>query len=777
MAIVVTSEKFKNLDFPTSDVGTDYLMGYVGDKIQCTIDFYVKVSSENISVILSETSYRNTIRRTDSGSFLIDGFRIGDTITTTGTGADSGNFTIADVSDKIITVTGTFTTITTYFSAFVYRTTTIKASEYFYNLIENDAPDSFVSLVDNQTQQRYTSQPTVASGSTATYSIASNSKSWAVDLNGFGVTITGLGVVDYKHQFRITQTFLITPVALYSQITNLTDGIPPAPEYWQDRKCLRHVAKIIMKTEITSPEIVDVTTFSRKGNTGWFDEFLNGESPTYSLSSIAYSVGGVTKSSIDYLNSTTATINLTSANGTFTTGQTAVVHIIYLPKSDSDFVNVTTKYREVFAYDRALVTGGGGSAVGINLGTTYSQIQTASLTYNSTTSVTVTCAINCATALETRFGLKSLSDLNYFIFVTVQGTTVTSSTTTDRVAVKGDVNSYFTNKDDSTLFTITPAVSFTDAFGNNIGNAVRGRSGDIVKAVIPFTVKNTGTQLLESIGIRIQGQTTGATDAFTLEETTFDTSSYCLDDGIQMIDISQSKNYQLPVGSTLNEITVVRNSALDTATKRGYLFTYPFKLRYETWRTLSNADCDFGDATQDWSVITNKSGWQIKAIVTASVYDSTTDWTTDFEQNCEVTVSSSPTGSTNSWGTVTTYDSDHLYNQYGSVFSDQVTKVVANFYGNFTSLPTGTTGYNGVLYLDQKEIGGVTWTQSFSTQSDIRPTDGSSPWMPVTGSTGTATLIKLSNTNIQLTAYLDYKLLSPSIDNYNIRAKLDYIYT
>lgn len=778
MGAFVTSEKFKNLDFPTADAGTDYLMGCIGDKMQCIIEFYTLVSAENITIITSETTSNNTLRRTDSGSFLKDGFRIGNSISTTGMGADSGNFSVTDVSDKLITIAETLTTKTTHFPAFIYRTNLVTAGDYYYNLIENEAPDSFVSLVDSETQQRYTVSGITATGTTGTFIIASNSKGWAVDADGFGVIIDGLGVSNYRQYFRITQTFIITPVVLYSQLENLQNGIPPAPDYWADRKCLRHLAKIDMKIERTDPEIVDTVTFSRKGNTAWLGEFLNGEPATYTASAPVYTHGSETVTEIQYDSSvaTLATITLTSANTTFTTGTTATLQIAYIPADDSDFTNTVKTYRECFAFDRATLTCGAAPVGGINLGTNASQIFSAYATFVNAATITMHVTFRMAAALATKMSGKSSDNRNYLLFATVQDPTITATKGTDRNAVKIEVNSYSKNLDDSTLFGIFPNVNYYNASGGLLGSQVNGVAGDIVRAVAPFRVKNSGSQKLYSIGVRTDAVYTGATGTFTLEQWTSDTSSVCLDDGVQEISIQYNKNYRLPANHILNKITVTRNEALDTVQKAGYTLSYPFQLRYETWRTLDNADCDFGNATQNWAAISAKPGWSIKQYITATVYDPTTDHETDFTQECIINVSSTgATGSTGSWGVVTTYDDAGTTPQFGDILNYENTTVVADHYGDFSSLPTGVTGYYGMLFLDQQTLGGANWVYPFSSAEDLRQEDGGSPWMGPTGTTGVCTITLVSSTHIQIRAKLDYTKLSPAINNYNLRSKLDYL--
>lgn len=776
--ITITSCKYYDEFLGTGggNQGSDFMLGSVGSKVTCVVNFYVKVSAENIAVIVSSTD--STIKRTDGGSFVKDGFQSGNSITAVGTGADAGNHVVSTVTDKVLYLSSPLTTETTYTNASIYRTNLLTAGDYFYNLVENTAPDSFVSLIDSETQPRYVASGFTATGTTATYTVASNSKGWVMDGTGFGVSIVGAGISNFRQYFTLTHSFIIGPVALYNQIENLENGIPPAPDYFADRKCLRHLFKITMKISKTDAETPDTITYSKQGNTAWFGEFLNGEPATYSVSDPVYTYNGSSVDEIQYDSNvaTNCTFRIFNTTGTFNGSTLVVVHIAYIPFDQNDYTNTNTTYRESFAYDRAIPIVGNPPVSGLNNGTTYKQIDAVTSDVPDPSELWVSVDFKMASALATRIGSKSADDRNYVLFITIQHQDLTQTKDTDMNSIIVDVNSYGKDLDDSTLWGITPNVKYYGPTGNLLGSSVTGAGGDMVYAQAYFSVKNSGSQILHSIGVRTDAVFTGDTGTFVLEEWVADTSGVCLDDGVQEINIVESKGYRLPENHRMNRITVQRYPTLDTATRAGYALAYPFQLRYETWRRLEGADCDFGQATQDWSVISSKSGWSIKQYVTAEVYDPATDHTTEFEQECSISVvPTGSTGSTGTWCVVTTFDDAGTTEQYGDILNYENTTVRATFYGNFSSLPSGTTGYYAMLFLDQNTIGGVNWVYPFSSYEDLRQADDNSPWIGATGTTGTVAIVQVSATEIRATAKLNWQKLQPSINNYNIRAKLDYL--
>ena len=107
---------------------------------------------------------------------------------------------------------------------------------------------------------------------------------------------------------------------------------------------------------------------------------------------------------------------------------------------------------------------------------------------------------------------------------------------------------------------------------------------------------------------------------------------------------------------------------------------------------------------------------------------------------------------------ITTYDDAGTSEQYGDILDYQNTTVVANFYGDFSSLPTGTTGYYALMWLDQHTRGGVNWTYPISSYEDLTIADDSSAWIGSTGTTKTCSITLVSSTHIQVKAKAKAKI-------------------
>jgi len=220
MPVYITNRTFSD-EYTGTSTGK-YLNGVIGDRITAEISFYIKWSSEDLLLTFSSTD--NSIRRTSNsefGSFIQDGFRVGDTFDVVGSASNDGSFTISEVSDRyIITTTAVVSEIAE--SASLFGTTLISAIDYYYNLCENETED-FFNLSDRETKPRFSAYDLYASGGgSASMDVSTNSKAW---VNGSATIYEGTLTDDYRQEFSIIHTFDINPLWLSAQQENFETGI------------------------------------------------------------------------------------------------------------------------------------------------------------------------------------------------------------------------------------------------------------------------------------------------------------------------------------------------------------------------------------------------------------------------------------------------------------------------------------------------------------------------------------------------------------------------
>ena len=740
-----------------------------GDTITVVTEFYVKWSAELVGCTFSSSN--NSITRNDGLSFIGDGFRNGDTITVANASSHNGNYTVSSVEDSVLYLT-TSPGSGNASAANIFGTTPITAADIFWGLIENDEAGNFYSKIDTQTQQRYTVSGISATVLTSTDAVvATNSKGWVVDATGYKLMIAGVSNTNYKQSFKVTHKFIV-PVGTYQQLRNFQNGNPPAPDYYQDRKALKYVIGIGAKYEAPDPDYPHYDTYSYRGNSAWFNEHFNGADATFTIESISFSIGGDAVDRLSYCEDTDVEIVLGSDNVTFSTGSTVVVSQVYLPGDVTEVVNTTTKYLQNFGHDRAKQTAGAAAVDGINLGTTYRQIDNLTVTYNSASQITINYTSQLSTALKNRIDSKRDDNRYYVIAVSVQSPSVTTTKGSDRVALIADVNTYDCNKDDATLFVVDPEITFETPGGVEIGNVCTVPAGSDVLAVVPFKVKASVGGILDELTVTIDA--IHATDGtMNLESWGNAYSDGCLTNGVQTLSISQSRGFRLP-GNENNLIAVQRYATLDDADYNGYILKYPFRTRYESWQQLPNAVCDFKGAVNDWSLITAAAGWQIKFIVGAKV--TANNYQTQFYHRANIDVTAATaTGSTGVYGVVQTYTADGITPlDANALLEDENTLIEATFDGlpDMTVLPVGATGVWAAIYLDFPGIGGVTSEYCYHSEFDAKIPGN--PFVSVNSTD--RPLITITTGSITVKALIDHTQISPSTTQYQIRALMGYKY-
>jgi hypothetical protein len=423
MPVYITNRTFSD-EYTGTSTGR-FLNGVIGDRITAEISFYIKWSTEDC--LLTFNDIEGTITRSDyGGSFINDGWRVGDTFDVTGTSSLDGSYIggILEVTDTVIRVSNNPLELPgseVAESASLWGTTLITAIDYYYNLCENETED-FFNLSDRETKPRFSAYDLYASGGGSdTMEVSTNSKAW---VNGSATIYEGTITDDYRQEFTIEHTFDITPQWIAAQQENFENGIPPAPQYYADRLALKHIFKIDAKFVGDDPDIPHTGGITNiKGNTSWFDEMNNGSDSPYTVSSITYT--DVTASgsvdSIQRCGETDVTMVITSTVALFNNNTEFLLGHFFCPKSETVYINQrTNEYNDCFRYDRALLTGTSTGVDGDEMGTDNQMLTDINVSIDSTTQVTITFRASPSTAIQTQMAAQDEYDMQYTLFLTVQ---------------------------------------------------------------------------------------------------------------------------------------------------------------------------------------------------------------------------------------------------------------------------------------------------------------------------------------------------------------------
>ena len=456
--------------------GIDLLAGCIGDKITAEITFDVSWATVDKPLIF--TADGQTIQRNDIvtftfpvtppktncfSSFISDGFKVGDTIVIEGTTLNDGTYTIAAITDTIITTVEPLVSETVT-SGTIYGYTPITAIDFYYNIIENNDLADYKSRYDTAASNRYNCD-TVSIGMGITEMIpVGSSRGWVNDdgTSGTGATIQGTAypyTADYVQRFRIYHTFFITPLFLANWKKNL-DTISNPINFYSDFESLKYICKIEAKfdnLQTTPSHTGDFIPELKKGNVGFFNEFVNGFHANYTLKSISFT-DVITAASVDnlqYGRETDVDIRITSTHSVFSAGCKVVLNNLYAPLDTTDYTDTGTDVMiENYRFDRILLTEGAAATDGEQFGTDMQSITDAQATLIGADELKITFRCSLATAFSTFIAGKDTYNRNYILFATPQDIDVITTTDFDRNAVLCDFGTFTTDERRLSLWSI-----------------------------------------------------------------------------------------------------------------------------------------------------------------------------------------------------------------------------------------------------------------------------------------------------------------------------------
>lgn len=411
--------RFSHPDFTYTGTNyTEYLFGSVGLKVNAEIR--IDISWSTLSVNMAFDGTLDTIQRLDGGldSWISDGFKIGDTVTFTGSVSNNITTTIIDLTDELMSVTaGALTTETVVANA--YGETPITSIDFYPNLIDNGIDFSLINLTDRETIPKYFADTITTDAENPTKMIiGTNSHGWVTPADA--ATIYRLSFTNHIQTFVISHTFNIAPIFLANQLSNLKNGIPPAAGVFKDRACLKYVYTIDGKFSAYDPTVPHTTDGNiefPKGQTGWFNEFINGRPTVWTKESLTYtdSATGAQLGAIDYCKTTNIDAHLVCQ---VAAGSAYIVQVMYLPVTEEDYVNTPTDFKTNFVYERALVTIGS-TVQGENTGD-YHFLKNVTASALGTNRTKITFQTDFGTVLTDKFDCLDSDNLNYLIFITAQ---------------------------------------------------------------------------------------------------------------------------------------------------------------------------------------------------------------------------------------------------------------------------------------------------------------------------------------------------------------------
>lgn len=772
----------EDFSLDTSNVST-FLIGNVGDKVRCETEFTISwfsQSSVSSPFDIVGAVGQNEITRT-SGSFLNDGFAVGDqVIGYTTSGGSSGSpdiFTTRNVTyvdDNLLIVDGAALTSTSYTDMYIYGVSTLTGVIYEYGIIGNNESTNFLSKIDGSLQKYTVSGLTAGSGSPTTATAVGTVQSW---VNG-QVTVEHLGKSsnDTIQQIRVIHDFIILPYYVDGEVANLSTIVPPT---LFNGSGLKHVFQFTARNVVTNNNDNKIALIDQnQGTVNWFNNSLTTNTNIFTVDSINYEDTN-TSNSVSGLQAdrqTNVEVVITRSSGSFLTSDDTVLFVSAL-RSATDYAGNSDDFESNFLFESA-VAKPSDSAVSGTIITDYD------IAVNSTSQITVKFKVEYSAAQT-----ALLTTFDSFLIAFSSDVATMTNATSDRVQLICGVGNYVKSSDVPDLIQIAADSNFMEFFPHYADYYTEQGFSDAKAWVEDGYVFAPGNKLfslnlnpstpftqvtIQSCKFKVAAYNPTTSDFFPIQTYDFDLSQAVLGQNgagatCQQINVNTTRNYDLLATDQFNMV-LFQNEPGGTTANENYRVAVGFKFNWEEWISLPGANAIFYDSSEpnnglnkDTARYSLNNGFYIVCCYDITVNDGfvSTDYrfrsplldVNDYDEDG----SSYPR-----WDcTITLKDQAAANDTNGLILANQNTHVEAVF--NRNSL-NSVSGLYGVIRLDDENGNEYTIREL----SSLLPAK-LSELTPESGQTGVK--IVDDGTNVTLTCEIDYTKITQG-ENYKVSARL-----
>lgn len=713
--------------------GVKALKGAVGDINTVEFDIFVDFNARASSVvefnITGGASY-NTIQR-DSGSFIDDGFEIGDLIDyyqDISTTVTASGRTIIGLSDSLLIFDGAAVA-----SSAANTTAGVNCVTDFLNfdVYVNTAPTSALSntsLIDGLVPY-YTVNIDSGGGVqdtnyvTADYEapyLTSKDSVESVKVKFLQTTTTGNS---YTQSFRVEAVIRVKPLFLDGELSNYQNI--SAPYYFSSGASLSEVIKVYPRTGgANENRVVNNSKFNTSSFTCWYnDAYLRG-SALYTLDSITYTDQS-TSLAVDGLQVDRITeVNIVLEGASSNTGAIDVdwlydVLILKLP-TVSEYTLNSNNFDTNFVLDNLTAARNAASS-------SSSFIKNLVITAGSP----ATDKVNLAFDVDFSASQQALLNTESYYALTVCGSSLQEDNTT---RVLCDVRKYEKDNDVPGLVTYSSHEFLThpDIIGGGYSDVKRPNEHKFL-GIAEFSIDLSKNAVINEIKESLVAYDLVENKYFTIEENVFNTENAIVSGGVQQINIDQTKGYKLADGSIFNYKKIETGARV--VDDQFYKIQIAHSFNWMDYLALLNADTEFYDNT----LLNDGLNQKIERYSGVNGYEISVFW--EFKMSDGSTVTDYRFVSPN----LTVYDYEESVEAYTSTdiqvfLEDGTTEITGGITKNETMVlkatftPTiafdPTDDYYGIFRLEKYQAGGL---NAINERSSINDSADFNPILPPVG--------------------------------------------
>jgi hypothetical protein len=764
--------KFTSLTDPVTN-----LVGNIGDRIKMVASVDVRWYFASSVANGIQISGAGTVFTRASGSWIDDGFAVGDTISLYY--YDSLNVyhglytgTIASLSDLTLIPTSPIVTYNgdgSYSVMTIYGTTALTSLIYKFGLIENNETFNILSKISNNEQVYYIGGIDVTPAYTQSSMLSlGNYKEWISGVgDGSGTTawVTYAGTSGQYQRFTIEHVFVINPFYLESWLSNFEDGT--VPDLLNGLNSLKYAFEFEFRTLLSNPNTSKIARIENNlGSVGWFDENYNGFNNLYSIDSIVYT-DTVSGASCDGLQKGSMTKVVITVNGTFNLGDNYGL-IVTMCTGEDKYISTSNNLEKIFLFDDLIFEENGGY-----VGGSYNGIISSVAANIVGSQLVITANIVYSSTQQ----LQIITDSKYIIGVIVADDTL-SYGSSDKVTLLADYNTYVDSADITDLMYVTGFEMFqhfvtdpTVVTGTTKAD-IWNEDGLCFK--FDFWIDLNLDALLNSLKFLVIAYDSTTGDYFILDQYSVNMNNVIISGGVQQINISDSRGYKLNASDYFDKVVITTETNI--AGKQYYKMYIGQKTSWQDWLLNTDVDTVFYDSSKPnnnlnykASNYSNLNNYQIKFALLANIYGTNT---IGISGNTDYLILSPD---------ITTYDYDlpatwtstmQTFTEDESVDLDLAIRTDANtlFRVRWARISAFNVGYNfwAIHRIEESQESGKNIYELSSVISSI----SNNILKPVSGSTLLKVTVDPFTTTVITDCLIDYTKLDKT-KSYKISARLD----
>ncbi len=413
---------------------------------------------------------------------------------------------------------------------------------------------------------------------------------------------------------------------VYSIVINYKNWLVFDSDRYKADDCIGDYVRIRTTAEIGNRNAFIEVESKNVGNTGYEDEIFNGGANPYTHSTIVWTDGsGNVMDAMDY--SQASTFNMSVVGSALDANYKYGLKLFRLPQDEAEYKNTSLNLERNLSLcmNSTLVAESVPTAIAGEVNSSSAAFDVSAFeVVLGVGSATVTGVVTPNLQMTTLLDSVTESNRRYKLVLVLDDTSKTYKAD-NAVNLLIDDSDAIKNTIPLGTWSATTDFDMIDADGNILATPVLMlESNNRINATFTLPKNASFVNPWNSLTGRIVAERISNKDRFNLEEFVYDISelSATVPTKVLGIEYLENRGKQLPTGSQYNEVEFSLYPTLDDLNNFGVQLNYGFRVGFEDWIELPDADNYFqGSKTNNWYTYASDADWQLKFELVLSSVD------------------------------------------------------------------------------------------------------------------------------------------------------------